>query len=124
MAITGTKLFASGDVLTANDTNQYLMRGVKVYSSTAVRDAAYGGAGEPTLEEGETCYITATDELQTYDGSSWVKMGPSGAVAVTAIGGANVATAQTTTSTSYTDLATSGPAVTITTGTTAIVEVT
>lgn len=77
MAITGTKLFASGDVLTANDTNQYLMRGVKVYSSTAVRDAAYGGAGEPTLEEGETCYITADDELQTYNGSSWVKIGPS-----------------------------------------------
>ena len=82
MAITGTKLFASGDVLTAADTNQYLMRGVKVFSSTAVRDAAYGGAGEPTLEEGETCYITGTDELQTYNGTSWVKMGP----APTAVG--------------------------------------
>lgn len=123
MAITGTKLFASGDVLTAADTNQYLMRGVKVFASTAARDAAYGGAGEPTLEEGETCYITATDELQTYNGSSWVKIGPTAAAAVTAIGAANVATAQTTTSTSYTDLATSGPAVTITTGTTAIVHV-
>lgn len=76
MAITGTKAFTSGEVLTANDVNQYLMRGVKVFSSTAVRDAAYGGAGEPVLEEGETCYITGTDELQTYNGTSWVKMGP------------------------------------------------
>jgi hypothetical protein len=76
MAITGTKLFASGDVLTASDTNQYLMRGVKVFASTAIRDAAYGGAGEPTLEEGETCYITATDKVQTYNGSSWVDIGP------------------------------------------------
>lgn len=76
MAITGTKAFTSGEVLTASDVNQYLMRGVKVFSSTAVRDAAYGGAGEPTLEEGETCYITATDKVQTYNGSSWVDIGP------------------------------------------------
>lgn len=40
---------------------------------------------------------------------------------VTAAAGATVATSQTTTSTSYTDLSTSGPAVTVTTGTTAIV---
>lgn len=71
MAITGTKAFTSGEVLTANDVNQYLMRGVKVFSSTAVRDAAYGGAGEPVLEEGETCYITGTDQLQVYNGSTW-----------------------------------------------------
>lgn len=121
MAITGTKLFASGDVLTANDTNQYLMRGVKVFSSTAVRDAAYGGAGEPTLEEGETCYITATDELQTYDGSSWIKIGPTTAPAIIAADSAAVNTNQTTTSGTYTDLATAGPSVTLTTGTSALV---
>lgn len=72
MAITGTKLFASGDVLTASDVNQYLMRGVKVFASAAVRDAAYGGAGEPTLEEGECCYLADTNLVLVYNGSSWV----------------------------------------------------
>ena len=72
MAITGTKAFASGEVLTANDVNQYLMRGVKVFGSAAVRDAAYGGAGEPTLEEGECCYLTDTNVVLVYNGSSWV----------------------------------------------------
>ena len=76
MAITGTKAFTSGEILTSNDVNQYLMRGVKVFSSAAVRDAAYGGAGEPVLEEGETCYVTADDELQVYDGSNWVPFAP------------------------------------------------
>jgi hypothetical protein len=55
------------------------MRGVKVFSSAAVRDAAYGGAGEPTLEEGETCYVTAVDELQVYDGAAWVAYRKAGA---------------------------------------------
>jgi hypothetical protein len=52
--------------------NQYLMRGVKVFSSAAVRDAAYGGAGEPTLEEGEACYLADTNLVLVYDGSNWV----------------------------------------------------
>jgi hypothetical protein len=121
MAITGTKAFTSGEILTANDVNQYLMRGVKVFSSTVVRDAAYGGAGEPVLEEGETCYITATDELQTYNGSSWVKIGPTAAFPLTAISTAQVTTNQTTSSLSYTDLSTVGPTVTLTTGTSVFV---
>ena len=75
MAITGTKLFVSGDVLTAAQVNQFLMRGVKVFASAVVRDAAYGGAGEPTLEEGEVCYLIDTDELLAYDGASWNEVG-------------------------------------------------
>lgn len=71
MAITGTKAFVAGDVLTAADVNQYLMRGVKVYASSGVRDAAYGGAGEPTLEEGEVCYLVDSNTVLYYDGSSW-----------------------------------------------------
>jgi hypothetical protein len=70
MAITGTKAFTSGEILTSNDVNQYLMRGVKVFSSTAVRDAAYNGAGEPTLEEGETCFLADSDALQVYGGTA------------------------------------------------------
>lgn len=74
MAITGTKTFNSGDVLTASDTNQYLMRGVKVFANSTDRDAAYGGTGEPTLEEGEVCYLADTDVIQTYGGASWTSL--------------------------------------------------
>mgnify|MGYP007071580591 CR=1 FL=1 len=78
MAITGTKAFTSGEVLTANDVNQYLMRGVKVFGGTAIRDAAYGGAGEPVLEEGEACYLSDLDRVQVYGGTAagWVNVGP------------------------------------------------
>jgi hypothetical protein len=51
---------------------------------------------------------------------SWATAGPS----IPANDAATVATSQTTTSTSYTDLATAGPAVTVTTGTKALVIVT
>ena len=82
MAITGTKAFTTGEILTSADVNRYLMRGVKVFDTTTDRDNAYGGAGEPVLEEGETCYVTAVDELQVYDGAAWVKIGPASPVAV------------------------------------------
>jgi hypothetical protein len=77
MAITGTKLFASGDVLIAADVNQYLMRGVKVFADAATRDAAYGGVGEPTLEEGEVCYLIDTNQVLAYDGAVWQAVGAS-----------------------------------------------
>jgi hypothetical protein len=117
MAITGTKLFSTGDVLTAADTNQYLMRGVKVFASSTARDDAYGGAGEPTLEEGEACYLADTNVLQTYDGAAWNSLSST----VSAISTAEVLTSQTFTSPTYGDLATAGPAVTITTGTKVLV---
>jgi hypothetical protein len=75
MAITGTKLWASGEVVTAANVNQYLMRGVKVFADAATRDAAYGGAGEPTLEEGEVCYLLDTNKILTYNGASWSEVG-------------------------------------------------
>ncbi|MEB3202117.1 MAG: hypothetical protein VKK05_04785 [Synechococcus sp.] len=74
MAITGTKLWASGDVVTAADVNQYLMRGVKVYADAATRTAAYGGAGEPTLEAGEMSFLLDTLTVEVYDGSAWVSI--------------------------------------------------
>ena len=75
MAITGTKKFNSGDTLTASDTNQFLMRGVKVFADAATRDAAYGGAGEPTLEEGEVCYLADTNQVLAFTGSAWSPVG-------------------------------------------------
>lgn len=74
MPITGTKLFVTGDVLTAVDTNQYLMRGIKVFADTSTRDAAYGGAGEPTLEEGEMCYLADTNVILAYSGTAWFQV--------------------------------------------------
>lgn len=71
MPITGTKLFVAGDVLTAAQMNQYAMRGIKVYADAATRDAAYGGAGEPVLEEGEACYLLDINALQIYTGTVW-----------------------------------------------------
>jgi hypothetical protein len=77
MAITGTRLFVSGEILTAALTNQYLMRGVKVFADAATRDTSYGGAGEPTLEEGEVCYLIDTDQVLAYDGAAWSSVGSS-----------------------------------------------
>lgn len=74
MAITGTKKFIS-EVLTSSDVNQYLMRGVKVFANEAARTAAYGGAGEPTLEEGEVTYLADTNTMQVYDGAVWISVG-------------------------------------------------
>jgi hypothetical protein len=72
MAITGTKAFAFGEKLSSSDVNQYLMRGVKVFADASTRDAAYGGSGEPVLEEGETCWVSDVNQLQVYNGSAWV----------------------------------------------------
>lgn len=77
MAITGTNLFVAGNILTAVQVNQFLMRGVKVFADAATRDAAYGGAGEPTLEEGEVCYLVSTNAVLAYDGASWIAVGSS-----------------------------------------------
>lgn len=48
------------------------MRGVKVFASATVRNDAYGGAGEPTLEEGECCYLLDSNTFMIYNGTTWV----------------------------------------------------
>ena len=75
MAITGTRQWVAGETVTAALVNQYLMRGVKVFADAATRDAAYGGAGEPTLEEGEVCYLADTNQVLAYSGSAWSPVG-------------------------------------------------
>jgi hypothetical protein len=73
MAGAGAKLFTSGSVLTASDVNTYLMdQTIMKFTSTTTRDAAFGGAGEPTLAEGMFAYTTDTNTLWLYDGASWV----------------------------------------------------
>ena len=78
MAGLGAKLFSSNTVLTAAEVNGYLMdQAIMRFASTAARDAAFGGAGEPTLAEGMTCYLDDTNVLQSYTGSAWVSVADS-----------------------------------------------
>ena len=64
--------------------------------------------------EGQQIYETDTDRILVYNGSAWATLTPQSAT---------VLTFESTTSTSFTDLTTSGPAVTLTTGTTALVTI-
>jgi hypothetical protein len=63
----GFKQFATGDILTAADTNGYLMQGIWVFASAAARDAAV-----TSPQEGNACYLKDTDVIQVYSGSAWV----------------------------------------------------
>lgn len=63
----GFKTFNTGDVLTAGDTNGYLMQGVWVFADSTARDAAV-----TSPQEGNTCYLKDTDVIQVYSGSTWV----------------------------------------------------
>jgi hypothetical protein len=68
----GAYLWEAGDVVTAVNLQQYTQdQVVAVYADSAARDAAYGGAGEPTLAEGMFCFLKNSDTLQYYDGSAW-----------------------------------------------------
>lgn len=72
-------LFAAAEVLTAANMNISAGTGIPVFATTVTRDAAFGGAGEKVLAEGQFAYIEATDEFQYYDGSAWAEV--SGGVA-------------------------------------------
>ncbi|MFZ9681422.1 MAG: hypothetical protein ACO3CL_08395, partial [Bacteroidia bacterium] len=63
----GFKTFATGDVLTAADTNGYLMQGIWVFANATARDAAV-----TSPQEGNSCYLKDTDVIQVYSGSTWV----------------------------------------------------
>ncbi len=72
MAGAGTRLFVAGDVLTAAQVNTFLQDQVIMrFASSVARDAAFGGAGEPTLAEGMFCYLLDTNEFLVYTGSAW-----------------------------------------------------
>jgi hypothetical protein len=75
MAGAGAKKFPANSKLTSDDVNNYLADQVVMrFATTAARDAAFGGVGEPTLAEGMTAYIDADNTIYTYDGSNWVKI--------------------------------------------------
>lgn len=73
MAGAGAKKFAANSLLSSDDVNNYLADQVIMRFATSVaRDAAFGGAGEPTLAEGMTCYLDDSNQIQSYNGSAWV----------------------------------------------------
>lgn len=72
-AQTAVPVFTAGQVLTAAQVTQ-INTGIPVFATTTTRDAAFGGTGEKTLAQGQTCYIEATSTYQTYNGSAWVSL--------------------------------------------------
>lgn len=63
----GFKTFVSGEVLTAADTNGYLMQGVLVFANASARTAAV-----TSPQEGQYSYLKDTNALEYYDGAAWV----------------------------------------------------
>jgi len=108
----GFKTFTTGEVLSAGDTNGYLMQGVLVFATAAARDSAI-----TSPQEGQFAYLKDTNVTTYYTGSAWTNL-------VSASGITNgqsfVSTAQSTTSVTYAALATA-QAVTVTTGTKVLV---
>lgn len=68
--------YSAGEVLTAANLNISAGTGVPVFDTTTQRDAAFGGAGEKVLAEGQLCYLESTDVVQFYNGSTWATVGP------------------------------------------------
>jgi hypothetical protein len=63
----GFKTFTTGEVLTAADTNGYLMQGVLVFASSAARAAAV-----TSPQEGQYSYLKDTNSTEYYDGAAWI----------------------------------------------------
>lgn len=101
---------STGTTITASWANTNVRdQVVTPFASTTARDSAIS-----TPVEGMIAPITGSDIITYYNGSAWVCLTPQWAT---------VTTAQATTSTSYVDLTTAGPSVTIATGTSAMVTV-
>jgi hypothetical protein len=73
-AQTSVPAFTSGQVLTAAQMTQ-VNTGIPVFASSTERDAAFGGAGEKTLAQGQLAYLEDTGAVQVYDGSAWQAVG-------------------------------------------------
>ena len=63
----GFKTFVTGEVLTAGDTNGYLMQGVLVFADDAARTAAI-----TSPEEGQMSFLKDTNSTEYYSGAAWV----------------------------------------------------
>lgn len=75
----GFKTFTTGEVLTAADTNGYLMQGVLVFADATARTAAI-----TSPQEGQMSYLKDTNSTEYYSGSAWVAV--AGATGLTYVG--------------------------------------
>ena len=71
---TSVPAFVAAQVLTAQQQTE-INTGIPVFATTVTRDAAFGGAGEKALAEGQFAYIEATNATQYYDGAAWQAVG-------------------------------------------------
>ena len=92
---TSVPLFAASEVLTAANMNISAGTGVPVFATTITRDAAFGGAGEKVLAEGQLCYLSSTNVVQYYDGAAWATVGPAASSGLVYLTGASFTSATT-----------------------------
>ena len=76
----GFKTFTTGEVLTAADTNGYLMQGVNVFADAAARTAAI-----TSPQEGQMSYLKDTNATEYYTGSAWTSLAPAASGGMTLI---------------------------------------
>lgn len=70
MAGAGFKSFTAGEVLTASDTNTYIMeQQVCVFAGTAARGSAIASPSH-----GQFSFLTDSDSFEFFDGSDWVAL--------------------------------------------------
>lgn len=69
----GFKNFNTGDVLSAADTNGYLMQGIWVFADATARDAAV-----TSPQEGNFAYLKDTNVTTYYTGSAWSNIDTTG----------------------------------------------
>jgi len=81
MAGQGIRTWTPGEVITANNIQQYLQdQTVQVYTNSAARSSAVTGL----VSEGMISVLTGTDVIEYYNGSGWVSLQPSLFIAGTA----------------------------------------
>jgi hypothetical protein len=90
-ATTFVPTYVAGEVLTAADLN-VTNSGIPVFADSSARDAAFGGAGEKVLAEGQFAYLESTNATQYYDGAAWqpVSAGGMTLISTTALSGASI----------------------------------
>lgn len=93
-AQTAVPVFTAGQVLTAQQQTE-INTGIPVFATTVTRDAAFGGANEKVLAEGQLCYLSSTNVVQYYDGAAWATVGPSTAGGLVFITGTTFSGAST-----------------------------
>ena len=76
----GFKTFNTGDVLSAADTNGYLMQGIWVFADAAARTAAV-----TSPQEGNMSFLKDTNSTEYYSGSAWVAVGGASASGLTLV---------------------------------------